>query len=181
MMDGNLVGQDLHLGVGRPADAPARLAAVQAVLDTLHAAMTAAWPGAAWEWMHGADTVPRTVEAIARRRAAHVPSPEGGSDDHYAPLGFLRADAGAWRLAFSVEVHATWRGDWHVAIEPRLRVVRLFGLITSHRLPGSRELDPATAMALSGVLRRIAQAHGQTASIVPGNPHWQRAELLVFP
>lgn len=180
-MDGNLVGHDLRLGLGRPPDDAARIAAVQGVLATLHTAVSAAWAGAAWEWMHGPDTVPRVVAAVARRSAAHVPSTEGGSDDHYGPLGYLLARAGAWQLAFSVEVHVAWRGDWHVAIEPRLRIVRLFGLLTSHRLPGSRELDAPTAAALSGVLRQVAQARGPAASIVPGNPHWQRAELLVFP
>lgn len=180
-MDGNLVGQDLRISLGRPADGTARVAAVQGVLATLHASVSAAWTGAAWEWMHGPDTASRVVGAVCRRSDMHVPSTEGGSDDHYGPLGYLLARAGTWNLAFSVEVHAAWRGDWHVAVEPRLRIVRLFGLITSHRLPGSRELDAPTATALSGVLRQVAQAHGPAARIVPGNPHWQRAELLVFP
>ncbi len=180
-MEGNLVGQDLHLGLGRPTDDTERIAAVQTVLARLQAAVLTAWAGATWEWMHGPDTVPRVVEAVARRSAAHVPSAEGGSDDHYGPMGYLLARAGVWQLAFSVEVHAVWRGDWHVAVEPRLRVVRLFGLITSHRLPGSREFDAPTATALSAVLRQVVQEHGSAARIVPGNPHWQRPELLVFP
>ncbi len=180
-MDGNLVGHDLHLGLGRLEGAAAMVMAVKAALDVLHSAVSTTWPGAAWEWMHGPDSMPRVVEAVARRIANHVPSTEGGSDDHYGPLGYLLARSGGWQLAFNVEVHAAWSGEWHVAVEPRLRSVRLFGLLTSHRLPGSRELDAATATALSGVLLRVAQAHGAAARIVPGDSHWQRPELLVFP
>lgn len=180
-MDPLLIAQDAQLLMpGPPDDAGVMTAAVVRVVAALESAVVAAWPGAAWAWMHGPDTLPRAVAALARRVAGHVPDPEGGDGSYYAPLGGLIAAAGGHRLVWRVDVHAAWRGRWGVAIEPRLRRTLLW-ILDSDRIPGRHELPEATAIELDRVVRTLCALPGCEATTVPSNPHRQRTAILVFP
>lgn len=174
------VGKDLSIELEGAPDESGHCTEVRAVMDALQSAVVAAWPGAAWQYMHGPDTVPRVIAALARRVAAHEPDPERGSDRYYGPFGHLIARASGRTLVFGVELRGEWQGRWRLVVEPRLRR-RLLGFITSDRIPGSRELDGPTATALSGVLSRVTARFGESARLIAGDRHWQRTATLVFP
>lgn len=170
------MSQDLHVTLA----ARDRLDEVRAALAELHAAALAQWPGAEWNYLHGPATVPRVVAAVEQRVAAHVPDPEGGDGRFYGPFGSLIARAAGRTLVFRVELRGAASGTWQLVVEPRLRR-KLLGFISSDRIPGSRELDSPTASALRAVLMRVAELHGARARLAPGDPHWQRTAVLVFP
>lgn len=176
----NLVGHDLHLTLRPPQGATGLVDEAHAALTNLKNAVGAAWPQPVWVWMHGPQSLPNVVAAMVRRVDGHMDGPESNDGGYYGPLGHLIATAAGRTFAFAVDLHGRWRGDWYLAIEPRLRR-RFLGFITSDRIPGSRELDPATATALNEVVHQILAHHGANARTVPGNTHWQRSEILVFP
>jgi len=178
-MSDSLVAKDLHVPLlAKPDERAAVLAEIQQRIAAIHAAVTATWPGTDWQWRHGHDTVPRVVAAIANRAASNESTAES-SDAWYGPCGELVVRSSGHTVVWKLDVHATWRRPWHLTIEPRLR--RNWWLFTSDRIPGTRELAPALARSLTEVMGRMLADCGPDARCVPGNSHWQRNEILVFP